>query len=422
MKKIIFTAIVLFLVNQLTAQPTSGLVAYWKLDGNINDAGPFSINGSNFGAATTANNSGALNSAMNFSNPNSNVQIVTQYATHPVNANLNFGSFQDFTIDCYVYFNNPVLHACGIYDNGLNYGGPGLWFWNVNGYPQVQFNFKNGSVGTTNGAITLGVWQHLTAVRNGTAINIYINGVLNVTGTAGSTAPVYSFVGRIGSMYFSGYSPPEYNGLNGKIDELRIYNRVLNQTEINQLQALLPVSLIGFSAQYNNNQTQLQWQTAQEFNSKNFVVQRSADGINFDDITTIAAAGNSGILRNYQYTDFATASLPEKIYYRLQQNDRDGRMGYSNTIIVRKGKAKPEITVYPNPVNDQLHLQAYFAARGEAKLTLYTTDGRIVLQKNIPVQEGVNAIEISVANLPKGNYILTFNKGEENYLQKILKE
>ena len=155
MKHLLFTtAIAIFFSTLVKAQPTVGLVAYWSMNGNFNDAGTNAINGTNVGATATTNNVGTANAAMNFSNP---VSTVVQYGSHPVNANLNFGTAQDFSICFSVFANSPFVHNGGFYDNNLNYSGPGVWFWNSGGFPQVQFNFKNGSVGTTNGAFPLGV-------------------------------------------------------------------------------------------------------------------------------------------------------------------------------------------------------------------------------------------------------------------------
>lgn len=229
--------------------PTNGLVAYWPLDGNFNDSGSFGINGVNSGTTSTNNVFAVANKAMNLSNPTS---VVNQYATHASTANLNFTQAQDFSIDYNVYFLGPYIHPGGIYDNGLNYGGYGMFFWAANGFLQMQFNFMNGSVGTTNGALNYNTWYHITAVRNGSFLKIYINGVLNVTDNVGTTTPNYTnVVPTFGGMFFNGFSPPRYNGLNGKIDELRIYNRVLTDNEILTLYQFTTLDTQNFDSKTN---------------------------------------------------------------------------------------------------------------------------------------------------------------------------
>ena len=117
---------------------THGWMAYWRMDGNYVDAGTNFINGTNFASTATTNNKSVANTAMAYANPGS---PVVQYATHPVNANLSFGTNQDFTIDFSV-LTTSTSHPGGLYDNNLNSGGPGIFMWSANGFPQIVFNFN----------------------------------------------------------------------------------------------------------------------------------------------------------------------------------------------------------------------------------------------------------------------------------------
>ena len=148
MKKILLLLMAVVCLYTATAQPTAGLMAYWRMDGNYVDAGPNFINGTNFSSTATTNYASVASKAMAYANP---VSAVAQYATHPINANLSFGTNQDFSIDFSVLTSSQP-HPGGIYDNNLNYGGPGVFMWNANGFQQLNFNFKNGNIGTTNGA------------------------------------------------------------------------------------------------------------------------------------------------------------------------------------------------------------------------------------------------------------------------------
>jgi Concanavalin A-like lectin/glucanases superfamily/Secretion system C-terminal sorting domain len=257
--------------------PSNGLVAYWSLDGNFIDSGGFGINGINSGTTPTNNVFGVANKAINFNN---STTIVNQYATHTSNANLNFTQAQDFSIDCNVYILGPYIHAGGIYDNGINYGGYGLWFWDTSGFVQINLNFMNGNVGTTNGALNYNTWYHITAVRNGSVLKIYINGVLNVAGNAGTITPDYtSEVATFGSMFFNGISPPRYNGLNGKVDELRIYNRALTDNEILSLYQLTTLEIQNLDIQNNRftlypnpSKNSIKISNTSELNGKKFAI------------------------------------------------------------------------------------------------------------------------------------------------------
>jgi len=64
----------------------------------------------------------------------------------------------------------------------------------------------------------------------------------------------------------------------------------------------LPVDLLSFTGTYNNQATQLNWETAAEVNLRHFEVERSTDGVNFTAIATVNAGGT-----RYQYTDDLSA-------------------------------------------------------------------------------------------------------------------
>ncbi len=85
--------------------------------------------------------------------------------------------------------------------------------------------------GTT--ALNASQWYHAVAVWNGTSANLYLNGVLDGTGSVASAPASGSGNIIIGTTYrLSSYS---YDLLNGSIDEVVIWNRSLNSTEISQL-------------------------------------------------------------------------------------------------------------------------------------------------------------------------------------------
>lgn len=421
MKQQFLIAALLLLGNYSYTQPTLGLVAYWNMDGNFADNGPFNITGTNNGATATTNNKNVANTAMNFANPAS---PVVQFATHPINSNLNFGVNQDFTIDFSV-FTSSQPHPGGIYDNNLNYGGPGIFMWNANGFQQLVFNCKNASALTTNGALPLNVWKHVACVRAGAVTRIYINGVLNVTAAPGTLAPVYNFPARFGSMFYNGFSPPQYNGHNGKIDEFRIYNRALSASEILGLSAIaLPVKLSSFTASNNNNRISLNWQTQYEQNSSHFNVQRSTDGINYSTVSRVTAIGNAQTISNYSSNDILDAGLKMQptIFYRLESVDMDGNFSFSQVIAIHPDKNGIQLMVSPNPAKNILQVQTGNNVTGTATLLITNSAGNIVFKKELKLLPGSNNETVNISMLSNGMYYVTLNNGATSFLKQFIKE
>ena len=78
-------------------------------------------------------------------------------------------------------------------------------------------------------------------------------------------------------------------------------------TKSNTLYTVLPFSFQNFTVQHITTETILQWATANEANTSHFVIERSEDGVNFEEvgkITTLAPKGNSNSLLNYQFKIF----------------------------------------------------------------------------------------------------------------------
>ncbi len=82
----------------------------------------------------------------------------------------------------------------------------------------------------SNATLSANEWYHIAMTIDDNGFKIYINGSLDNTITTGGTLDTSTAVASIGA---------EFNGVsrffNGKIDEVRVYNRVLSATEIKQL-------------------------------------------------------------------------------------------------------------------------------------------------------------------------------------------
>jgi len=94
-------------------------------------------------------------------------------------------------------------------------------------------------------------WTHVTAVRDGSAKYLYINGVFDSTGICngiveGTTAPVL-----IGAISATAGTISYYQFFNGKIDDVRIYDYALSANEAYQLYQIpepATICLLGLGA------------------------------------------------------------------------------------------------------------------------------------------------------------------------------
>lgn len=109
----------------------------------------------------------------------------------------------------------------------------------------------------------------------------------------------------------------------------------------------LPVNFTGLTASRKSNNIQLSFSVANEINMHQYVVQHSADGRLFKDITTIAPSG-AGSSKTYQTFDVQTATATH--FYRIKGISIGGKEQFSVIAKVSAQSNQPAIQVYPNPI------------------------------------------------------------------------
>lgn len=133
---------------------------------------------------------------------------------------------------------------------------------------------------------------------------------------------------------------------------------------------------------------------------KTFIIQRSADNINWADIA-LQATVNFNPNKTYQYLDYKPAAGEN--YYRLKCITDKGQTEYSASIIVVTGNNNSWV-MYPVPVKDVLTLQY----KGREKITgvvnvfIQSMSGQML--KRIRSASLNTIIQIPVDNLGKGIY------------------
>lgn len=208
-----------------------------------------------------------------------------------------------------------------------------------------------------------------------------------------------------------------HNTTEGTYGELIVFPAALTTTErqameVNQtahfaVASSLPVTWLSFTARLQGKSTLLTWQTATEQNTRYFIIQHSTDGSGWNDLGTIAAAGNSTAIRSYQYVH--ATPVAGYNYYRLVQTDLDGQFSYSKVNIVNASGKAEAFVVMANPVTT-----------GEVKLLLseamnirlYDTNGKELVRKQLAA--GLQTLHVN--GLAKGTYLLWAN----NTVQRII--
>jgi PKD repeat protein len=172
----------------------------------------------------------------------------------------------------------------------------------------------------------------------------------------------------------------------------------------------LPVRLIDFVGNCNNNNTILNWTTASEDNNEVFIMERSRDAIHFEPIGEVPGAGTSKTQISYSFND--NKPIYGSSYYRLKQRDFDGRTESSKTITV-KCIDKIELKLFPNPTADIISIQGFGK---EAELRISNSLG--VKLMNLKLKD--NYANIDLGHLPNGIYNLSIFNEDELFTKQIV--
>lgn len=228
-----------------------------------------------------------------------------------------------------------------------------------------------------------------------------VNLSVTLTYTDNSTdTKSYTLNGNSAVQTFAGFSPlaNDVKSIRLVSDQLVYYNN-LEMADV-KAASTLPLSWLSFTAARRDIDIVLQWRTAAEEGTKDFVVQHSTDGRQWQNIGTVTAAGNSLREQAYSFVHRQPASTVN--FYRLLQRDTDGRERYSKIIRIDLQEAGTVLSVYPNPVtNGAITLQL----QGPAAVGIYNSLGVQVLQKSLP--GGVSSLYLGP--LPQGLYTLKAN-------------
>ena len=197
-----------------------------------------------------------------------------------------------------------------------------------------------------------------------------------------------------------------------------------NKKTIFTTSATLPVKLLNFNAMPAARSIFLNWTTATEENNSYFEVQRSGDGVKFDDVAKIktkADNGNSSTTLKYDYEDLQP--FPGINYYRLKQVDKDGRYVYSKIITIYFID-RPSVQVFPNPAGEQVRIKFYGMSAGEYTFKLCDISGRTVSYNKQLITTSSLQVNIPLNNCLPGVYFITITGAGGNLIshQKIIKQ
>lgn len=143
----------------------------------------------------------------------------------------------------------------------------------------------------------------------------------------------------------------------------------------------------------------LSWETVQEANVNYFAAERSANGMEWEELGRLPA----GQFR-YQLEDKRPYS--GRNYYRLRRFDRDGSSEYTPAISVYCSANGAPLLAYPNPSSGALYLQWHQHQPGPADVWIVNASGQVCHRERIEKDASPLHWSHNDLQLPPGLYLV----------------
>lgn len=227
---------------------TTGLIADWKLTGNAIDSSASGYDGTVTGATLTTDRCGNINAAYHFNGIGTN-----QYITVPNQSPLSL-SGTDFTISAWIKSDSVLANGTILSKrNGAQLSNGYIYFidgttqklgFAIAGGGGTSFNMRSAT------AIDTLSWKHIVTTYDNTtdSMKMYVNGILDtLVGNVPSPTSTSSTF-RIGNDSFG-----QAYEFKGKIDDIKIFNRVLDFCDVDSLYKTLCSPTTGLEAFFTAN-------------------------------------------------------------------------------------------------------------------------------------------------------------------------
>jgi hypothetical protein len=194
---------------------------------------------------------------------------------------------------------------------------------------------------------------------------------------------------------------------------------------------VVPLGFVSFTAvQIGSLKTevQLSWSDSSEEDNRYFVVERSADSIQFSAIDTISAI--PGLLTGDPYSDLDPSPLPGPDYYRVLQVHLDGTASVSpvrkviagqGSGVTPTGPEAPGLWLSPNPATATLYVTIGGSVSESLELRLVDVSGNI-LREWLFQKTAHNWIQqVDIGDLVAGTYFIQAIGGNWHSAQAFIK-
>jgi len=249
----------------------------------------------------------------------------------------------------------------------------------------------------------------------------------SLSGAPAGTSYAWSFSGSANHSTSASATPTaiSWSSMGTKTVSVSVSNSVCTMATYSQsitISAILPVQFVSFTGEMKAGDALLTWTTENEMNARHFVIERSANGSDFDSIGVIAASNNVSV-NVYYFTD--KDPVNGNNYYRLRNVDLDGKASYSKLVVLANNNTvtNGQMKIFPNPAQTVLNVEIAGTTGSEVRIQVFTLSGILMMEKQQSLSAGNNQQSLGITSLKSGHYFLKVinAQGTVQYVQAFVK-
>ena len=188
----------------------------------------------------------------------------------------------------------------------------------------------------------------------------------------------------------------------------------------------LPIELFHFDVQCASDKrsVDIHWTTASEINNDYFTIEKSTNGIDFQEIGKVKGAGNSTSSIDYLFKD-NNLTQGTICYYRLKQTDFDGKNKTFNVVAKScYGDGQNiRISLQQNPiVKSAITYNVDYNRDGLVTMQLCNNMGKEIDKTTFYHRKGFNTYYREIPKLQPGIYMLSVSDGLKKQTIRVVKQ
>ncbi len=170
--------------------------------------------------------------------------------------------------------------------------------------------------------------------------------------------------------------------------------------------------------------TAIEWTTFNEKDIKSFIIEKSTDAQNFEEVVTLAALENDNVKKGYSFVDLGLGSKGERAHYRVKSVHKDGIVSHGKMASITK-EYQNHFTI-SNFEMDELANEyvLYFLSIVEGDLQMDVVsreDASIVHTELYNASIGFNKLDLGLNVVAAGKYELIFTLDDETESLALIK-